>query len=488
MIRILHTADWHLGKRLADTDRTEDFRQFLDWLLELIEAQRIDVLLLSGDVFDTTMPATDAQRLYYEFLSRAARSRLFKTIITAGNHDSQRFLSAPKALLGVMNCVIAGETPDEEALIVHDRSGRPVLGVAAVPYLREGDVRTVGQSTSESERIADWEAGVAGRYREVKALLDERLAAEQAPDGVPRVAMSHLFVTGSDVAPLAEDSRPSDEEAEDARREPQSHFVGTLRNVGAAVFGAEWDYVALGHIHCAQRVKRYAGPGEARYSGAPLALSFRSEHYAHQVVLVEIDAEKPFGSPERIRTSSIPVPQPRYVGRIRGNFDLLKAGLHEAAARSHNGLAPILEAFFTLEGAEARALVAPLRECAEKAGVVLGPIRVASSLSLETNDEALMHLEDITPEEVFEDVLSRQRRDGAWAADAAPASDDDALLRRCFEEAVALARDAIGLRQESARGAGAVAELARICSEAAAPGGSRSALISSQTKANECGS
>ena len=133
MIRILHTADWHLGKRLADTDRTEDFRQFLDWLLELIEAQRIDVLLLSGDVFDTTMPATDAQRLYYEFLSRAARSRLFKTIITAGNHDSQRFLSAPKALLGVMNCVIAGETPDEEALIVHDRSGRPVLGVAAVP-------------------------------------------------------------------------------------------------------------------------------------------------------------------------------------------------------------------------------------------------------------------------------------------------------------------------------------------------------------------
>ena len=72
MIRILHTADWHLGKRLADTDRTEDFRQFLDWLLELIEAQRIDVLLLSGDVFDTTMPATDAQRLYYRISIRAA--------------------------------------------------------------------------------------------------------------------------------------------------------------------------------------------------------------------------------------------------------------------------------------------------------------------------------------------------------------------------------------------------------------------------------
>ena len=485
-IRILHTADWHLGKRLADTDRTEDFRQFLDWLLDLIEAQSIDVLLIAGDVFDTTMPATDAQRLYYEFLSRAAKSRLLKTIVTAGNHDSQRFLSAPKALLGVMNCVIAGETPEEEAIIVHDREGRPMLGVAAVPYLREGDVRTAGEGTTEVERVEGWEAGVANRYRAVRALLGERLRAEAGDSlaNLPLVAMGHLFVAGSSVSPMrSTETSTEGEETQTAQNRTfnetaalsttttvdgaLSHYVGTLRNVGAAVFNGDWDYVALGHIHCAQRVKHFnndTGFAQARYSGAPLALSFRSERYAHQLVLIEIDADAPKQTAKRASVTIIPVPQPRFIGRIKGNFDELERAILEVGSRAPSGLAPILEAEFTLEGAEARALIAPLRACAEKAGVVLGPIRAAVSAQLDAADESLTRLEDITPEEVFDDVLKRRRSSNEANKEAA---DDQSAtrLRACFAEAVAAARNTLGVRRESARGAGAVAELARICAE-----------------------
>lgn len=459
-LRILHTADWHLGKRLADVERTDDFRLFLDWLLDLVEAQAVDVLLISGDVFDTTMPATDAQRLYYEFLSRAASSRLLKTVVTAGNHDSQRFLSAPKALLGVMNCLIAGEALEDEAFVIRDRSGEPLLGVAAVPYLREGDVRASGQSASEAERFESWSAGVAKRYRAVREILEERLAAAGASESVPRVAMGHLFVAGSRLGEAALESEATAGTPADASlpaagtSERESHYVGTLRNASADAFGADWDYVALGHIHAAQTVKRYAGLGEARYCGAPLALAFKNERYAHQMLLVEIDLDKPrTAHAARTRIVSVPVPQPRRVGRIRGNYDELLAAIEAAAARSAGELPPVLDVAFELDPVEARALIEPLRAAADKAGVVLGPIRATRAAEAERSEAALMWLEDITPEEVFEDVLGRLELDEAKTKS----------LKASFAAALAEARDALGVRRETGRGAEALAEIKRLC-------------------------
>ena len=132
-LRIFHSADWHIGKGLGTIDRTDDFRVFIRDFLELVEKRRPDVILLAGDIFDTSMPANSAQRLYYDMIRALSGTSVMATVITAGNHDSQRFLEAPRALLETMNCFVAGESPESQAFVLRDDAGEPLLAVAAVP-------------------------------------------------------------------------------------------------------------------------------------------------------------------------------------------------------------------------------------------------------------------------------------------------------------------------------------------------------------------
>ena len=97
-MKLLHTSDWHLGRMLYRQKRYEEFSLFLDWLLATIEEQQIDILLVSGDIFDTTTPSNMAQKLYYNFLSRLSATSCHSTVIIGGNHDSPTFLNAPKGL------------------------------------------------------------------------------------------------------------------------------------------------------------------------------------------------------------------------------------------------------------------------------------------------------------------------------------------------------------------------------------------------------
>ena len=113
-VRIFHTSDWHLGRQTADV------RSFLTWLLGQITERRPDVLLIAGDIFDTTMPSSDAQRLYYDFLTKASQTALRAVVVTAGNHDSLRFLRAPEVLLSTIRTIVAGNTPETEAVVIRD--------------------------------------------------------------------------------------------------------------------------------------------------------------------------------------------------------------------------------------------------------------------------------------------------------------------------------------------------------------------------------
>ena len=98
-MRILHTADWHIGKRLYQHHRTEEHQQFLDWLLNTIIDQHIDVLLISGDVFDTALPSSESMQLYYYFLHRLYTQTDTTAVITAGNHDAAVRLEADRDFL-----------------------------------------------------------------------------------------------------------------------------------------------------------------------------------------------------------------------------------------------------------------------------------------------------------------------------------------------------------------------------------------------------
>lgn len=291
MVRILHTADWHLGKNIAEESREADFRFFIDWLVQFIKKERIDVVLISGDVFDASMPPTWAQDLYYEFLSKVEKTNAAGVVVTPGNHDSTAFLRASRHLLNEKIFVASSDPVDQ--IVVVERGGTPILGVAAVPYLREAEVRGEMNYRPEVERARAWMDGVAARYESIYQQLDSRL-----PKNVPLAAMGHQFVTGAGTGAGSEEDP-----------EASAVYVGSLRNVGAHVFGSKWDYGALGHIHKPSEVKGSAFP--LVYPGTPLKLSFNHSERIPQIVVAEIEERG-----EGVKVVRVPVPQNREVRQI----------------------------------------------------------------------------------------------------------------------------------------------------------------------------
>lgn len=112
-MRILHTADWHLGRALYQKKHYAEFEAFLDWLADPITEHAVDVLLIAGDVFDASTPSNRAQSLYYQFFNKVAQGSCRHIVIIGGNHDSPSFLNAPKALLQALDVHVVGAMPDE---------------------------------------------------------------------------------------------------------------------------------------------------------------------------------------------------------------------------------------------------------------------------------------------------------------------------------------------------------------------------------------
>ena len=138
MIKILHTSDWHIGRRLKNRDRLEEFKKFFDWLEELIINENIDVLLVSGDIFDSTTPSAQAQDIYYSFISKIVKSNCKHTIIISGNHDSPALIDAPSELLKLLKIHVIGnasENPSDEVIKLYDKNGN--LEISILPYTGE---------------------------------------------------------------------------------------------------------------------------------------------------------------------------------------------------------------------------------------------------------------------------------------------------------------------------------------------------------------
>lgn len=377
-LRIFHSADWHIGKGLGNIDRTDDFRVFFKDLLAMIAERQPDVLLISGDVFDTSMPANSAQRLYYDFMRSLEGTSVRATIVTAGNHDSQRFLEAPRALLETLRCYVAGDTVESQTFVLRDDDGAPYLAVAAVPYLREGDVRRGTMDDTDTDRAQRFEAGVRAHYDAVHSLLMDELKGAR----VPLVAMGHLFVTGSKMKP---NSDPVESDG--------SVYVGTLRNVTADAFGDTWDYVALGHIHHGQEVKAKV---PMRYSGSPVALSYSHMTYHHHIVEVTFDGTG------AMRVEELPVKQPRHFVQVKGTLDELKAGIDQAGATY---VMPFVEATLTSDECLPD-LSNELTTYGETHGVIVTAVRneALAARYAQINEEA-PDLSDLTPDAVFKAYL-----------------------------------------------------------------------------------
>ena len=277
MLTLLHTSDWHLGRRLYGKPRYDEFKQFLDWQLQTLREQKVDVLLIAGDIFDTTAPSNQAQNLYYDFLSQVCHTDCRHVIIVAGNHDSASFLEAPKQLLKAFNIHIIGsmsDTPTDEVITLSDKAGQPELIVMAVPYLRDRDVRTVGHGERLDDKERKLAQGIKAHYAQIAdiAIAQQAQLKAKYKRTIPIVATGHLFTVGGQTM-----------EGDGVR----DLYVGSLGSIGAEIFHPQIDYVALGHLHIPQAV---GGQPHIRYAGSPIAMGFGESRQQKQVHLLRFDA------------------------------------------------------------------------------------------------------------------------------------------------------------------------------------------------------
>lgn len=292
-MRILHTADWHLGKKLENMERYDEQQLFLQWLLQTLFEKKIDVLLVAGDVFDSAYPPAEAQKLYYNFLSRIKDTGCRHVIITGGNHDSVMALNASKELLRYFNIEVIGGVSERIAdavIAVANEDGTPELIVYAAPFLRDKDVKPATISESYDERAAAIVRGMAEYF--------ESLCLVNADVDVPKILMGHLYAAGA---------TPTESE--------RDVLVGGLGQFPASLFPKKIDYVALGHLHRPQTVSAQT---HIRYSGSPVALSF-SEAFDNKIVVLLETIEG------RMDITELALPKFRGLLRFTGNFEEIKS-------------------------------------------------------------------------------------------------------------------------------------------------------------------
>ncbi|MDN3453860.1 MULTISPECIES: exonuclease SbcCD subunit D C-terminal domain-containing protein [unclassified Psychrobacter] len=280
-LTILHTSDWHLGRRLYGRLRYEEFESFLQWLQDTISAQKVDILIVAGDIFDTMTPSNKAQALYYEFLGKVSRSCCQHVVIVAGNHDSPTFLDAPSQVLKFLNVHVIGTACDDlndEVLVLGDDDNNPHCIIAAVPYLRDRDVRSSSAGESGQTKDANVISGICKHYDTVADIAKAKQVdlIETHQRYIPIIATGHLF---------ALDSKTTEDDG------VRDLYVGNLGQISASMFDDCFDYVALGHLHVPQRV---GGREHIRYSGSPIAMGFGEAKQQKQVLLVQFGGAEHF--------------------------------------------------------------------------------------------------------------------------------------------------------------------------------------------------
>lgn len=273
-MRLLHTSDWHLGQTLHNYERGYEHQRFLDWLLDTLVAERVDVLLVAGDVFDNANPSAASQKQLYVFLQQArARLPALQLVVVAGNHDSAGRLEAPAPLLAAHGTHVIGHLlRGDDGQIDLERLLLPLTGAdgqvqawcLAVPFLRPGDVPKLPAGDTQDAYLG----GIALLYRQ---LADLALARRRPGQAI--LAMGHCHMVGGE---MSNDSE-------------RRIVIGGTEMLPSGIFDTSIAYAALGHLHKAQAV---GGQEHIRYCGSPIPLSFAEVNYRHQVLCLDIDGEQ----------------------------------------------------------------------------------------------------------------------------------------------------------------------------------------------------
>lgn len=278
-MRIMHTADWHLGRTLEGRSRLDEQAAMIDEIIDIARRERVDLVLLAGDVYDSVNPPAAAEQLFYEGVSRLAEGGQRPVAVIAGNHDNPDRLAAAGPLAHEQGITLLGLPTANVQHLRAARTGETAV-LFALPYPSESRLRELLTDSADEGRLR-------AAYSERVAQLCQQQAAQFKPDTV-NLLMSHIYVLGGSES--------------DSERPIQVGGAYTVDPSALTVPGAQ--YVALGHLHRPQTLK---GDAMIRYSGSPLAYSFSEAGQAKSVTLLDIVPGQPPQLEEIYLTSGKPL-------------------------------------------------------------------------------------------------------------------------------------------------------------------------------------
>lgn len=281
MLKILHTADWHLGHRLHGLSRKYEHGEFLSWLLMQIEQTNADALIIAGDIFDSANPPANAQSVFYDFLVKARKyNDTLDIIVIGGNHDSASRLDAPSEILKQLGIQVVGgltflkqESVDWQRLLIplKDKNGiiRAVCG--AMPFIRNADLPQLNVDMDDDSNDSLIQ-GVSELYQQLFEQMQQYETELQLSNPLGKILTGHCYMVGTELSELSE----------------RRILGGNQHALPANIFNEKIDYVALGHLHKAQKVRGAQKETLIRYSGSPIPLSFSERNYKHQICEISL--------------------------------------------------------------------------------------------------------------------------------------------------------------------------------------------------------
>lgn len=396
-MRFIHTADLHLGNKMHDVDREEEYRELFQWLKETIVEQKADALVIAGDIYDTIQPPVTARKSLNQFLASLLDTDCRNVIIVGGNHDSAALLDANKELLEELNIHIVGSISNREIsdLIfkIHNKNGEVVGICAAIPYTKELDLKRFESEDVNSDDITSEDENYADMtYRCLYQQALEEAKRVRGDLQVPIITTGHLHAADLQ-------GRYSEEELSVRPDDGVRNFdvVGNLGCVHVSAFPEEYDYIALGHIHYHTRVARNS---KIRYSGSPVVMGFDETEIPRYVLCVDCEYDKPAVVDKLEITSNY------QYKRFEGDCETLEEALQDLVANTPDEVQMFVELRYKAEDSFLVNNMLNEFVLPENISVVSTKVLRRSIMnSISMGSRTMREMQELDPEEIFENLI-----------------------------------------------------------------------------------
>ena len=349
-----------------DKTREEEMRSFFSFLIDVIIKERVDALLISGDIFDTGTPSNAALSLYYSFLASIKNTECKDVFIIAGNHDSPSLLSAPKEILEMVNVHIYATKEDIKPYVIGEK-----VVVLPIPFPRDQELRRLVQGGTIKEEDDRLRLAIEELYK------TETEKTASAYPSLPIVAMGHLMATNINV-----EDKPD-------------LYIGGLGTIDSGSFPKALSYVALGHIHKKMNLN---SSGTLCYSGSPIPFSFKEAKDTKVLKLVEIEGSE-------TKVSDITIPRFRNLFQIKGDKESIEKELKSLVEDKEEGWVSIE----ITESGVSSSLRSFCESITEQTGLEIIHIKdtTVSKRLLET-EEDIESLDSLSEEDIFSKFLDEK--------------------------------------------------------------------------------